>query len=69
MPITEPGGAYKAVLADSVIGHRVTRGADAFQASAEVTELVRTSGSGLDTVAQVNMALGRSIAGAWAAGH
>jgi len=63
--ITEPGGAYKAVLADSVIGHRVARGADALQASADVTELVRTSGSGLYTAAQVNVALGRSAAGAW----
>ncbi|MEH0624435.1 DUF3344 domain-containing protein [Streptomyces stelliscabiei] len=63
--IAEPGGAYKEVLADSVVGHRVTRGADAFQASADVTELVRSSGSGLYTVAQVNVAMGRSAAGAW----
>ncbi|WP_215455544.1 DUF3344 domain-containing protein [Streptomyces sp. ATCC 21386] len=63
--IAEPGGAYKEVLADSVVGHRVTRDADAFQASADVTELVRSSGSGLYTVAQVNVAMGRSAAGAW----
>jgi hypothetical protein len=63
--IAEPGGEYKAVLADSVVGHRVARGADAFQASADVTELVRSSGSGLYTVAQVNVAMGRSAAGAW----
>ncbi|WP_328507171.1 DUF3344 domain-containing protein [Streptomyces sp. NBC_00391] len=63
--IAEPGGAYKEVLADSVVGHRVTGGADAFQASADVTELVRSSGSGLYTVAQVNVAMGRSAAGAW----
>ncbi|MBE4739433.1 MULTISPECIES: DUF3344 domain-containing protein [Streptomyces] len=63
--IAEPGGAYKEVLADSVVGHRVTEDADAFQASADVTELVRSSGSGLYTVAQVNVAMGRSAAGAW----
>ncbi|WP_330304694.1 MULTISPECIES: DUF3344 domain-containing protein [unclassified Streptomyces] len=63
--IAEPGGEYKAVLADQVIGHRVARGADAFQASADVTKLVRASGSGLYTVAQVNVAMGKSAAGAW----
>ncbi|MEV0484640.1 DUF3344 domain-containing protein [Streptomyces sp. NPDC050508] len=63
--IAEPGGDYKAVLADTVVGHRVAGGADAFQASADVTELVRESGSGLYTVAQVNVAMGKSAAGAW----
>ncbi|MFJ1974855.1 DUF3344 domain-containing protein [Streptomyces sp. NPDC087903] len=63
--IAEPGGAYKAVLADTVVGHRAAAGADAFQASADVTKLVRDSGSGLYTVAQVNVAMGRSAAGAW----
>ncbi|WP_324783944.1 DUF3344 domain-containing protein [Streptomyces sp. H51] len=63
--IAEPGGEYKEVLADSVVGHRVARGADAFQASADVTRLVRDSGSGLWTVAQVNTAMGKSSAGAW----
>ena len=63
--IAEPGGQYKEVLADTVVGHRVARGADAFQASADVTKLVRASGSGLYTVAQVNVAMGRSVAGAW----
>ncbi|MFF4028741.1 DUF3344 domain-containing protein [Streptomyces sviceus] len=63
--IAEPGGAYKALLADTVVGHRVTHGVDAFQASADVTKLVRDSGSGLYTVAQVNVAMGRSTAGAW----
>ncbi|MBC7268618.1 MAG: DUF3344 domain-containing protein [Streptomyces sp.] len=63
--IAEPGGAYKEVLADTVVGHRVAHGADAFQASADVTKLVRDSGSGLWTVAQVNVAMGRSAAGAW----
>ncbi|GAA0921682.1 DUF3344 domain-containing protein [Streptomyces thermoalcalitolerans] len=63
--IAEPGGAYKELLADTVIGHRVADGADAFQASADVTKLVRESGPGLYTVAQVNVAAGKSAAGAW----
>ncbi|KPI17706.1 hypothetical protein OK074_1727 [Actinobacteria bacterium OK074] len=63
--VAEPGGQYKAVLADSVVGHRTAFGADAYQASADVTRLVRDSGSGLYTVAQVNVAMGRSAAGAW----
>ncbi|MFF3610425.1 DUF3344 domain-containing protein [Streptomyces sp. NPDC002580] len=63
--IAEPGGAYKSLHADRAAGHRVARGADAFQASADVTRLVRASGSGLYTVAQVNVAKGRSAAGAW----
>ncbi|GAA2420606.1 DUF3344 domain-containing protein [Streptomyces glaucus] len=63
--IAEPGGAYKELLADTVVGHRVADGADAFQASADVTPLVRDSGPGLYTVAQVNVAMGRSAAGAW----
>ncbi|MGW7205981.1 DUF3344 domain-containing protein [Streptomyces sp. NPDC054837] len=63
--IAEPGGQYKEVLADTLVGHRVAQGADAFQASADVTKLVRQSGSGLYTVAQVNVAMGRSAAGAW----
>jgi len=63
--VAEPGGEYREVLADTVAGHRVARGADAFQASANVTKLVRESGPGLYTVAQVNVAKGRSTAGAW----
>jgi hypothetical protein len=63
--VAEPGGEYKEVLADTVVGHRVAHGADAFQASADVTRLVRKSGPGLYTVAQVNVAMGRSTAGAW----
>ncbi|WP_416974314.1 DUF3344 domain-containing protein [Streptomyces sp. 4F14] len=63
--IAEPGGSYKALLADTVTGHRVAGGADAFQASADVTKLVRESGEGLYTVAQVNVAMGKSTAGAW----
>ncbi|MFD7326973.1 DUF3344 domain-containing protein [Streptomyces sp. NPDC059875] len=63
--VAEPGGAYKAVLADTTIGHRTADGADAFQASADVTELVRSAQSGLWTVAQVNVAMGRSAVGGW----
>lgn len=63
--IAEQGGQYKEVLADTVVGHRAAHGADAFQASADVTKLVRESGPGLYTVAQVNVARGRSTAGAW----
>ena len=63
--IAEPGGQYKEVLADTVVGHRVANGADAFQASADVTGLVRDSKPGLYTVGQVNVAKGTSRAGAW----
>lgn len=63
--IAEPGGQYKELLADTLVGHRVAHGADAYQASADVTRLVRDSGPGLYTVAQVNVAMGRSSAGAW----
>ncbi|MDX3753576.1 DUF3344 domain-containing protein [Streptomyces sp. AK08-02] len=63
--IAEPGGQYKELLADTVVGHRVAHGADAYQASADVTKLVRESGSGLYTVAQINVAMGKSAAGAW----
>ncbi|GGZ78527.1 DUF3344 domain-containing protein [Streptomyces echinoruber] len=63
--IAEPSGAYRQVLADTVVGHRTALGADAFQASADVTRLVRVSGPGMYTVAQVNAAMGRSAAGAW----
>ncbi|MGW7627571.1 DUF3344 domain-containing protein [Streptomyces griseoincarnatus] len=63
--VAEPGGNYKELLADTVVGHRAAGGMDAFQASADVTRLVRDSGSGLYTVAQINVAGGRSTAGAW----
>ncbi|WP_405798308.1 DUF3344 domain-containing protein [Streptomyces sp. NBC_01506] len=63
--IAEPGGAYKEVLSDTVIGHRTAGGADAYQASADITPLVRAAGSGLYTVAQINVAMGRTAAGAW----
>lgn len=63
--IAEPGGSYQEVLADSVIAHRTTRHTDAYQASADVTELVESSGPGVYTVAQLNVAMGNSPAGAW----
>ncbi|MFH9083038.1 DUF3344 domain-containing protein [Streptomyces sp. NPDC017673] len=63
--IAGPGGAYQEVLADTVEGHREAAGVNAFQASADVTRLVRESGSGLYTVAQVGIAVGRSAAGTW----
>lgn len=63
--VAEPGGSYREVRADTLVGHRSANGADAFQASADVTPLVRTSGTGLYTVAQVNVAMGHSKAGAW----
>ncbi|MFD9076209.1 DUF3344 domain-containing protein [Streptomyces lasiicapitis] len=63
--LAEPGGRYRAVLADSLAAHRVGGGADVFQASADVTDAVRTSGAGLYTVAQVNVAKGHSKSGTW----
>ncbi|MGW6458595.1 DUF3344 domain-containing protein [Streptomyces sp. NPDC055078] len=63
--IAEPGGRYKAVLADTRIAHRDADGSDAFQASADITPLVRQSGSGLYTVAQINVAMGHSAVGSW----
>ncbi|MGR4883304.1 DUF3344 domain-containing protein [Streptomyces sp. LARHCF249] len=63
--VAEPGGAYKEVLADTVIGHRTDAGSDAYQASADVTPLVREGGTGMWTVAQLNIAMGHSEAGAW----
>ncbi|MEU6549894.1 DUF3344 domain-containing protein [Streptomyces sp. NPDC046915] len=63
--IAEPGGEYKPLRADTVVGHRAADGAEAFQASADVTQLVRDSVPGMYTVAQVNVAMGRSEAGAW----
>lgn len=63
--VAEPGGSYKEVLSDTLIGHRTAGGADAYQASADITPLVRAAGSGLYTVAQINVAMGRTAAGAW----
>ncbi|MFI5620775.1 DUF3344 domain-containing protein [Streptomyces sp. NPDC051567] len=63
--LAEPGGAYKEVLADTVIGHRSDAGSDAYQASADVTPLVREGGAGMWTAAQLNIAMGHSGTGAW----
>ncbi|MFB6580183.1 DUF3344 domain-containing protein [Streptomyces sp. NPDC056402] len=63
--VAEPGGAYKEVLADTVMGHRADAGSDAYQASADVTPLVRNGGAGLWTVSQLNIAMGHSEVGAW----
>ncbi|WP_424213273.1 DUF3344 domain-containing protein [Streptomyces sp. BI20] len=63
--IAEPGGAYREVLADTLIGHRTDSGRDAYQASADVTPLVRSAGSGLWTVSQLNVAMGNTPVGAW----
>ncbi|MFF8956571.1 DUF3344 domain-containing protein [Streptomyces sp. NPDC014894] len=63
--IAEQGGRYQQVLADTRIAHRAAGGADAFQASADITPLVRRAGSGLYTVAQINVAMGNSAVGTW----
>ncbi|MGW1766079.1 DUF3344 domain-containing protein [Streptomyces sp. NPDC002073] len=63
--IAEPGGEYKEVLADTRIGHRTADGSDAYQASADVTEMVSARGAGMWTVAQLNIAMGQSEVGAW----
>ncbi|WP_199185590.1 DUF3344 domain-containing protein [Streptomyces carminius] len=63
--VAEPGGRYKEVLADTLVGHRRTRLTDGYTASADVTGLVARSGGGLYTVAQLNVARGHSPAGAW----
>lgn len=63
--VAEPGGAYKEVLADTVIGHHSDDRGDAYQASADVTPLVRKGGTGMWTVAQLNIAMGHSDMGAW----
>lgn len=63
--IAEPGGQYKVLRADSLMGHRVSNHDDAFTASADVTELVRDSGSGSYTIADINIAMGHSDTGSW----
>ncbi|MGN9792326.1 DUF3344 domain-containing protein [Streptomyces sp. OZ13] len=63
--IAEPGGEYKEVLADTQIAHRDADGSDAYHASADITPLVRSGGTGYWTVAQINVAMGHSEAGAW----
>ncbi|MEV7289551.1 DUF3344 domain-containing protein [Streptomyces sp. NPDC093252] len=64
--LAAPGGGYGEVLADTAVGRRTARGADAYQASADVTRQVRAGGAGLWTVAQVGAARGRSASGTWA---
>jgi hypothetical protein len=61
----EPGGQYREILADSVVGHRNGADDDVFMASADVTEQVRYAEPGAYTVAQINTAAGHSAAGAW----
>nr|WP_228454684.1 DUF3344 domain-containing protein [Streptomyces alkaliphilus] len=61
----EPGGNYREVLADTVIGHRPTAVDDGFTASADVTDIVRYASPGAYTVAQLNVAMGHSPVGAW----
>lgn len=63
--VAEPRGSYRGLKADTVSTHRRADGADAYQASANVTKLVRNSGPGTYTVAQLNVAMGKSKAGAW----
>ncbi|MEU9779010.1 DUF3344 domain-containing protein [Streptomyces sp. NPDC047968] len=63
--VAEPGGRYREVLADTRIAHRDAGGTDSYQASADVTPLVRGSRPGYWTVAQINVAMGRSAAGSW----
>ncbi|WP_432090720.1 DUF3344 domain-containing protein [Streptomyces sp. NRRL F-5630] len=63
--VAEPGGAYRKVGADTTIGHRVAGGAEALHASADVTDLVRASGPGEWTVAQLPIAKGHSATGGW----
>ncbi|MCP3820367.1 DUF3344 domain-containing protein [Streptomyces sp. A3M-1-3] len=63
--VAAPGGAYRELLADTRVGHRTADGSDAYQASADVTHLVRESRSGLWTVTQLNSAGGHTEAGVW----
>ncbi|MCU4747819.1 MULTISPECIES: DUF3344 domain-containing protein [unclassified Streptomyces] len=63
--VAEPGGRYKEIRADSVVGHRDAEAHQGFSASADITELVRWSQPGAWTVAQINVAMGNSDMGAW----
>ncbi|WP_245171619.1 hypothetical protein [Streptomyces decoyicus] len=54
------GSDARTSRADPSTGHRTTAATDGFQASADVTELVRKSGAGARTVAQINVARGYS---------
>ncbi|MGD3110353.1 hypothetical protein [Streptomyces sp. YGL11-2] len=58
-----PGGRSDEVRADSAIGHRHLSRFDGYQASADVTALVRRSGPGGYTVTRAGKATGRSRAG------
>ncbi|WP_043264458.1 DUF3344 domain-containing protein [Streptomyces sp. CT34] len=59
-----PGGLHNEVRADSTIGHRHLPRFDGYQASADVTALVRRSGPGGYTVTRAGAATGRSRAAA-----
>ncbi|MFG2192384.1 DUF3344 domain-containing protein [Streptomyces sp. NPDC048639] len=61
----EPGGEYKEVIADTTMGHRNAEGADAYAASADVTDIVRYSNPGAFTVGQINIAKGHSKPGTY----
>ncbi|KUL53126.1 hypothetical protein ADL22_04435 [Streptomyces sp. NRRL F-4489] len=62
-----PGGRYRPVRADGAIGHRTTPRADTYQASADVTALVRQGGPGPYTVARATGARARTASwGGWA---
>ncbi|MEU6081145.1 DUF3344 domain-containing protein [Streptomyces sp. NPDC047108] len=61
----EPGGEYKQILADTTMGHRLAEGADAYAASADVTDIVRDSSPGAYTVGQINIAKGHSKPGTY----
>ncbi|WP_052847471.1 hypothetical protein [Streptomyces avicenniae] len=63
--IAEPGGRYKELLADSPVQEHDTGAALVFSASADVTDLVRSSRSGSWTVGQINTAGGHSPEGGW----
>ncbi|MBM4791393.1 DUF3344 domain-containing protein [Streptomyces sioyaensis] len=65
MLVAGPGGRYRTVRADTVAGHRGRAAADGFQASADVTGLVRRSGPGAYTVARTKGAKSPSAAGGW----
>ncbi|MFI1738254.1 hypothetical protein [Streptomyces sioyaensis] len=61
--VAGPGGRYRTVRADTLVGHRGRDAADGFQASADLTGLVRRSGAGAYTVAQLKGVKGPSAAG------
>ncbi|MEW1659078.1 hypothetical protein [Streptomyces sp. NPDC093707] len=65
MLLAGPRDRYREVRADGPIGRRTTARTDAYQASADVTALVRRSGAGTYTVARPRRARERARAGAW----